>query len=250
VGRGLSELQKRILRVVYERRQGRDFDQEERDWHERAANNPYMQGIHYWVRFDIRHPEIIAALYDWPRYWARREGRYIRPSEGAHVADWGQNWHRDVVGQAEYNRKTASYYRAVSRLKRRGLLAERGAGLWITDEGQRVVADGGKVINLKDKPRPDYDVYIGRRQWYGKELFEASPWANYYSWKRYGRAGAIARYEQKVRNSPELMARIPELDEKTLGCWCKPQACHGDVLLRLVEEQRRVVSPLSPVPIP
>jgi hypothetical protein len=38
----------------------------------------------------------------------------------------------------------------------------------------------GRVINLNDKPRPapeDY-IYIGRRQWCGKELFEASPWAN------------------------------------------------------------------------
>jgi hypothetical protein len=41
----------------------------------------------------------------------------------------------------EYNRKTAAYYRAVTRLKRRGLLADRGAGLWITDEGMRVVEE-------------------------------------------------------------------------------------------------------------
>ena len=94
----------------------------------------------------------------------------------------------------------------------------------------------GKVINLKDKPRPDYDVYIGRRQWCGKELFEASPWANYFSVKRYGRAGAIARYEQKIRNRPDLLARLPELEGKTLACWCKPQACHGDVLVKLIEE--------------
>jgi hypothetical protein len=26
-----------------------------------------------------------------------------------------------------------------------------------------------KVINLKDRPRPDYDLYIGRGQWAGKE---------------------------------------------------------------------------------
>jgi hypothetical protein len=96
---------------------------------------------------------------------------------------------------------------------------------------------GGKVINLTDKPRPDYDVYIGRRQWCGKELFEGSPWANYYSVERYGRAGAIARYELKIRNSPDLLARLPELEGKILACWCKPQACHGDVLLRLLEER-------------
>ena len=59
-----------------------------------------------------------------------------------------------------------------------------------------------KVINLKDKPRPETYIYIGRRQWCGKELFEASPRANYFSVKRYGREEAVRRYEDKVRSSP------------------------------------------------
>jgi hypothetical protein len=45
----------------------------------------------------------------------------------------------------------------------------------------------GRVVNLKRKPRPDDYVYIGRRQWRGNELFEASPWGNCYSVRRYGR---------------------------------------------------------------
>jgi hypothetical protein len=96
----------------------------------------------------------------------------------------------------------------------------------------------GGVINLNDKPRPHYDVYIGRRQWCGKELFGASPWANYFSVRRYGRDGALARYEQKMRSSPELMARLPELEGKVLACWCAPAPCHGDVLLQLLAERR------------
>jgi hypothetical protein len=85
----------------------------------------------------MRHAEIIAKLYDWP-LWSSKEGRYVRPSEGASVNDWGQNWNRDVIGLAEYNRKTAAYYRAVSRLKARGLLTDDGSGLLITEEGMRV----------------------------------------------------------------------------------------------------------------
>jgi hypothetical protein len=138
MGRGLSPLQKRILGMVYERRQGRDFDQEGREWRELAASNRLLQGFPYRVHHDMRHPEIIAKLYDWPLWWSNKERRYIRPSEGASVKDWGQNWNRDVIGLVEYNRKTAAYYRAVSRLKARGLLTDRGAGLWITDEGMRV----------------------------------------------------------------------------------------------------------------
>jgi hypothetical protein len=26
-----------------------------------------------------------------------------------------------------------------------------------------------------------------------------------------------------------------ELDGRTLGCWCKPLACHGDILVELLE---------------
>ena len=32
------------------------------------------------------------------------------------------------------------------------------------------------------------------------------------------------------------MKRLPELKGKSLGCWCKPEACHGDVLVRLLAE--------------
>jgi hypothetical protein len=94
-----------------------------------------------------------------------------------------------------------------------------------------------RVINLTDKPRPAFDIYIGRRQWCGKEVFEASPWANPFSVKKWGREGAIKRYEEKLRGKPELLGRLPELEGKILACWCKPKACHGDVLLRLIEER-------------
>jgi hypothetical protein len=111
-----------------------------------------------------------------------------------------------------------------------------------------------KVISLKHKPRPapaTY-IYIARRQWCGRELFEASPWANYFSVKRYGREEAIRRYEEKLLNTPELMAQLPELAQKVLvegkdlACWCAPKGgltkddplhCHGQVLLRLLDEK-------------
>jgi hypothetical protein len=101
----------------------------------------------------MRHPEIIAKLYDWPLSY--KKGRYLRPSEDASVKDWGQNWNRDVIGLAEYNRKTAAYYRAVSRLKARGLLADEGSGLSITDEGMRVAeALVGASGGLKETIHP------------------------------------------------------------------------------------------------
>ena len=98
------------------------------------------------------------------------------------------------------------------------------------------------VINLKDRTRPDSSayVYIGRGLLAGKERFVRSKWANPYSVKRYGQAEALKRYERDVRDGP-LWDELPELEGKTLACWCKPEACHGDVLLRLVEERKRSI---------
>lgn len=53
------------------------------------------------------------------------------------------------------------------------------------------------------------------------------------------RTQVIEKYEEHVRASPELMGALSELEGKTLGCWCKPLACHGDVLVKLIEEKYR-----------
>jgi hypothetical protein len=88
-----------------------------------------------------------------------------------------------------------------------------------------------KIVHFKKEP---YDVYIGR----------GSKWGNVFAYKR----GTIARfmvdtreeaiecYEAWIREQPELMAALPELVGKTLGCWCWPKRCHGDVLIKLVNE--------------
>jgi hypothetical protein len=106
-----------------------------------------------------------------------------------------------------------------------------------TWENARLFSDL-RVINLKDKPRPEPSefVYIGRGQHAGKGYFPRSKWANPYTVKRYGRAEALARYEQMVREGP-LWDELPELEGKTLACWCKPEPCHGDVLLKLLAER-------------
>jgi hypothetical protein len=33
-----------------------------------------------------------------------------------------------------------------------------------------------------------------------------------------------------------IRRHLHDLKGKVLGCWCAPKACHGDVLLQLVEE--------------
>lgn len=79
------------------------------------------------------------------------------------------------------------------------------------------------VVHCKKSP---HDVYIGR----------PSIWGNPYAIGRDGtRAEVVAKYEAGLTEELRARAKI-ELKGKTLGCWCAPQACHGDVLSRIANE--------------
>lgn len=83
-----------------------------------------------------------------------------------------------------------------------------------------------RVINCKDE---DCDVYIGR----------GSKWGNPYKIDVDGtRSEVIELYESWIREQPELMAALDELEDKVLGCWCKPLDCHGDVLVKLLKRKK------------
>ncbi len=65
-----------------------------------------------------------------------------------------------------------------------------------------------------------------------------SPYGNPFVIGRDGdRAAVIARYERWL-HAPEQAAlrerAVGELRGRDLVCWCAPEACHGDILLELV----------------
>ena len=65
-----------------------------------------------------------------------------------------------------------------------------------------------------------------------------SKWYNPYSVKQYGRDGAIDRYKTYIEsNENNLLNDLHELAGKRLGCWCKPNRCHGDILQELFKKQ-------------
>ena len=80
--------------------------------------------------------------------------------------------------------------------------------------------------------RSERNVYIGR----------GSPWGNPFShleqsaaeWKVATKEEAIEKYREYILSRPDLMERLVELKGKRLGCWCKPDSCHGEVLLELL----------------
>lgn len=70
-----------------------------------------------------------------------------------------------------------------------------------------------------------YDIYIGR----------PSKWGNPFEIGKDGnRKQVIEKYRGWILDQPELMNSLHELEGKILGCWCHPQACHGDVLVELL----------------
>lgn len=90
-----------------------------------------------------------------------------------------------------------------------------------------------KVVHCKRSP---YDVYVGRGSEWGNP-FSHKP-SSSARWRVATREEAISRYRQWLLTSPdaeELRARVGELSGKTLGCWCAPRPCHGDVLAELAD---------------
>jgi hypothetical protein len=88
------------------------------------------------------------------------------------------------------------------------------------------------VVNIKTRAR--FDVYVGRYNLtYG---LRSSKWANPFKIGRDGtREEVIEKYRRRVLETPSLMADLGELRGRVLGCWCKPAACHGDVLAELAD---------------
>ena len=84
-----------------------------------------------------------------------------------------------------------------------------------------------KVVHCK---KESYDVLIDRStKWGNPYSHKAGTKAKY---KTKTRKESIEKYEEYLLNNEELLFQISELRDKVLGCWRKPKACHGDVLLK------------------
>jgi len=52
------------------------------------------------------------------------------------------------------------------------------------------------------------------------------------------RKEAIEQYKVWFWNQPQLVEALPELENKRLGCHCKPKECHGDFLAYITNHYR------------
>ena len=73
-----------------------------------------------------------------------------------------------------------------------------------------------------------YDVYIGR----------GSKWGNRFVIGIDGnREEVIEMYEEWIKTQPKLLDDLIELKGCVLGCYCAPKRCHGEILLKLLQER-------------
>lgn len=83
------------------------------------------------------------------------------------------------------------------------------------------------VVNLKNS---EYDVYIGRAG-KGQEGYFGNP---FIKGPLDTSGSTIRRYKdyflKRVGEDVEFRERVHALKGKRLGCFCKPNMCHGDVI--------------------
>ena len=90
-----------------------------------------------------------------------------------------------------------------------------------------------RVVNRRKEP---FDVYIGRPSPYGNPFSDKPD--TLAKFRVASREEAIARFREWFLGQPDLIARArQELKDKILGCWCKPAACHGDVIAEIIDAE-------------
>jgi hypothetical protein len=85
-----------------------------------------------------------------------------------------------------------------------------------------------RIVNLRREP---YDVYVGRGG-RGMDGYFGNPFRGLHALQLYRR-----RFYDRIQSDPEFRRRVLALRGKTLGCFCKPRACHGDIIVAWLEAQ-------------
>ena len=99
--------------------------------------------------------------------------------------------------------------------------------------------------NLQKWIEDDNNVYIGRKGVVFIDKIRYPPkdsiWANPYKIsENMPREKVLVMYklyiEEKLQKNPNLITELLKLKGKKLGCWCKPECCHGDILVEMINK--------------
>jgi hypothetical protein len=99
--------------------------------------------------------------------------------------------------------------------------------------------------DLNDWLKDEDHVYIGRNMSFYVPGADGSIWQNPFkvakndkktNKNKYTLDESLNKYREYIENNEQLKNRLCELKGKTLGCWCKPNKCHGDILCELINK--------------
>jgi len=89
-----------------------------------------------------------------------------------------------------------------------------------------------RVVNLY---LDSYDVYIGR----GPNAPFGNPFPMVPEPDGLGRVAAIQHFQdyflKRIEEDDDFRRKVLRLKGKTLGCFCAPRACHGDIIAEWVD---------------
>jgi hypothetical protein len=103
------------------------------------------------------------------------------------------------------------------------------------------------VVNVRGREDLTGVIYVGRRMRFGRfakiaeaHLFE---FGNPFKVTEDSLAEVLEKYRQHILARPDLLALLPSLRGKALGCWCcdgdadnpNPRLCHAQVLAELAD---------------
>lgn len=91
-----------------------------------------------------------------------------------------------------------------------------------------------KVVNIY---KSEYDVYIGRAG-RGKDGYFGNP----FKLKSGDIKGSTLDkfrdyFYNRIENDSEFKNKVLQLKGKTLGCFCKPDPCHGDIIAEFINNK-------------
>lgn len=98
--------------------------------------------------------------------------------------------------------------------------------------------------NLKEWMSDENNIYIGRAGivFINGERFpkKSSIFCNPFKIGKDGdRNQVLEKYQEyilsKLENDSNFRGELSRLKDKNLGCWCKPEKCHGDILIKLLK---------------
>lgn len=92
-----------------------------------------------------------------------------------------------------------------------------------------------KVVNVTDTN--EEFLYIGRPSKWGNPFTHLEN--SLAEFKVSNREEAIKKYEEWITkgDGKHLLDDLHELKGLTLGCWCYPKSCHGDILIKLYDDK-------------